>query len=79
MGYVPPHHNIVAVHYGNRMKVRQASIRRKEKVQKIKLPDVIEHYKKEKDFESGHFNLYTNSRHIENQLSPKGLLFDQQP
>ncbi|MFV8827463.1 hypothetical protein [Alkalihalobacterium sp. APHAB7] len=77
MGYVPPHHNIVAVHYGNRMKVRQASIRRKEKVQKVKLPDLME-YKKEKEFESGHYNLYTSSRRMENQFLQKGLLFDQQ-
>ncbi|WP_216828203.1 hypothetical protein [Alkalihalobacterium elongatum] len=76
MGYVPPHHNIVAVHYGSRMRVRQASIKRKERVQKIELPDLLEQYKKERECKSS--DLYKKWKLVEGQITQKGLLFDKQ-
>ncbi|OLO35892.1 hypothetical protein BTR23_16220 [Alkalihalophilus pseudofirmus] len=78
MGYVPPHHNIVAVHYGSRMQVKQASIRRKERVQKIQLPDLLEQYEKEERLEGKSGVLYRKRKRIESDLLQKGSFFDQQ-
>ncbi|WP_209125427.1 hypothetical protein [Alkalihalobacillus sp. BA299] len=78
MGYVPPHHNIVAVHYGSRMQIRQASIKRKERVQKVHFADLLEQHKKEEEFVGRKSSVYDKQKQIVNELVKKGIFFDKQ-
>ncbi|WP_096199125.1 hypothetical protein [Bacillus sp. FJAT-45350] len=76
MGYVPPHHNLTAVNYGNRTPIPQSSIRRRDPVQKGSFSTMLNHYKREGQFAERYAEGVMKRREIEQKVTGKGKQID---